>query len=147
MYPQLVEVIIIKRLREVRESLGIGPRPWAREVGVSLSTAQHNEGGGTLRPATAWRYVPVLRKYGVDPNEVKEIRDSLGKLFFADADPAWVSWTHMMRAWEELTRGLVGTGHAETLRERLAEIEKQVGEEGARQRARDEEKYQQDIDQ
>jgi DNA-binding transcriptional regulator YiaG len=132
----------IRRLGEVREGLGIGQRPWSREVGLNVSTVQHNEGGGALRPATAWKYVPVLRKYGIDPNEVEEIRESLGELFFTDADPAWVAWNHTIRAWEELTRGLVATGHLEHLRERLERIAEERGERGARQRAKDEEEYQ-----
>ena len=133
-------------MRQVRQNLGIGLRPWAREVGVSLSTAQHHEGGGALRVATAWRYVPVLRKYGVDPNEVEEIRDALGEIFFTDVDPAWVAWNHTMRAWEELTRGLVATGHIEHLRERFGRIAEQHGEGGASQRAKDQETYRQSVD-
>jgi transcriptional regulator with XRE-family HTH domain len=136
----------IKTLREVREELGIGPRPFAREARVSVSTLQDTEGGRTPRRATAEKYASVLQKYGVDPNEVEEVAEGLGEYFRLDLDPYWALWTHVMQSWEELSAGLVRAGYAESLRERLGRIEKQVGDEGRRNRERMEAEYDQIVE-
>ena len=136
----------IKKLREVREELGIGPRPFAREARVSVSTLQDTEGGRSPRRVTAEKYAAVLRRYGVDPNEVEEVAEGLGEYFRVDLDPYWALWTHVMQSWEEMTAGLVRAGYAESLRERLGRIEEQVGEEGRRNRQRIEAEYDQVIE-
>lgn len=108
---------------------------------MSVSTLQDTEGGRTPRRATAEKYAAVLRRYGVDPNEVEEVAEGLGEYFRADVDPYWGLWTNVVRSWEELTTGLVRAGHSQTLRERFDRIEKQVGEEGRRNKQQMEEEH------
>jgi transcriptional regulator with XRE-family HTH domain len=117
-------------LKEAREGLGVGLRQLARESGVSVSTLQDTEGGRTPRPQTAMKYAEALRRRGLDPSEVAEIRDALGEVFFVDTEPGVVLLAHAMRAWDELTRGLVRAGHdAEELGVRLRRIAAEHGEE------------------
>lgn len=130
---------ITRKLSEVRESLGIGLRPFAREAGVSVSTLQDTEGGRTPRPQTAWKYAEALRRRGVDPNEVEEIRVALGEVLLIppDAERA-LSWG-ARKAWESLTESLVQAGYIAELKQKLEEIEHEHGEEGRRRREQEEE--------
>ena len=123
-------------MREVREEvLGMGRREFSREVGVPATTVQGNEQGKPPRRQTAWRYAEALRRRGIDPNEVREIRDTLGEIYFVDLDPEALLAQHAVAAWEELTRGLVRAGRTEEeLRELLRRIVEQFGEEGRQAR-------------
>ncbi|MDP9477980.1 MAG: helix-turn-helix transcriptional regulator [Actinomycetota bacterium] len=116
-----------RRLKEVREGLGLGVRQFAGEAGVSTRTLQDTEGGKTPRPQTAKKYADALRQRGVDPNEVQEIRDALGEVFHVDLTPETTMMFAAMDAWSELTRGFVNAGEGEWLEAELRRIRDEEG--------------------
>jgi transcriptional regulator with XRE-family HTH domain len=132
----------MRGLREIREGLGIGLRAFAREAGVSVSTLQDTEGDRTPRPATAWKYAEALRKRGVDPNEVKEIRDALGEVFTI---PHTLEM-EVLGAWELLTNALIRAGEEDSVRRLVDEGVSKYGEEGRRARQRREEVHWQEVE-
>ena len=101
---------------------------------MPVTTLQGTEEGRPSRRQTAMKYARALHARGVDPNEVEEVRASLGEVFLVDPDPEVLLWHHAMRAWEEMTRGLVSAGFAKELRSRFRVIEEEIGEEGERVR-------------
>jgi transcriptional regulator with XRE-family HTH domain len=118
----------------------------ANEAGVSTRTVQDTEGGKPPRRATAEKYAAALRRYGVDPSEVREVAEGLGETFTVDVDPYWGLREHMLRGLREELVGLVRTGNEEAVRQLLEEVVAECGEEGARQRANDEQAYQRLVD-
>ena len=115
---------------------------------MSVSTLQDTEGGRIPRPSTAWKYAEALRRRGADPNEVQEIRDALGEVFFVDLDPYWKLREHTVRSLRENLIGLVRTGMSERdIRRLVDEVVSEYGEEGRRAREKAEQEYWQDINQ
>jgi transcriptional regulator with XRE-family HTH domain len=122
----------VRSLKEVREALRLGVKRFADEAGVSTRTVQDTESGKTPRRATAEKYASVLRRYGVDPSEVREVAEGLGVLFTVVPSPVWQT----RRAWDLLTEALMRQGYASYLRERLDKAEAEYGEEGRQFRER-----------
>jgi predicted transcriptional regulator len=137
---------VTRKLQKVREGLGIGLRQFAREAEVSVSTLHGTEEGRPLRPSTAWKYAKALRKRGVDPNEVTEIRSVLGEVFFVEPDPYWKLQRHLMRSLREHLVALVRTGNEEAVRRLMEEVVTDFGEEGERNRKQMEEAHNQMIE-
>src|SRR5918997_4590766 len=130
-------VIDIRKLREVREGLGIGLREFAREAGVSVSTLQDTETGRRPRKATASKYWQALEKRGADPNQVQELRKVLGDvLFIVKPDPYSRMRNHMLRSLRENAIGLVLNGDEATVRKLIDEVIAECGEEGRKLRER-----------
>ena len=130
-------MIDIRKLREVREALGIGLREFAREAEVSVSTLQDTEGGRRPRRATASKYWQALEKRGADPNQVQELREVLGEvLFIVKPDPYSRMRNHMLRSLRENATGLVLNGDEATVRKLVDEVIAEHGEEGRKLRKR-----------
>lgn len=138
----------IRRIKEAREAIRLSVRRFAEEAGVSTRTLQDHEaeGGRIPRRDVAEKYAAVLRRYGVDPLEVREVAEGLGEVFTVGADPYWRLWLRSMRAWEELTVGFVRDGHIDALREHFEKIEAEYGEEGRRNREQAEAEHQRLVD-
>jgi len=130
-------VIDIKKLEEVRKGLGIGLREFAREAKVSVSTLQDTESGRRPRTATASKYWQALKKRGVDPNQVQELREVLGEvLFFVKPDPYSTMRNHMLRSLRENAVGLVLNGDEAAVRNLVDEVIAEHAEEGRKLRER-----------
>lgn len=129
-------------MKETREGLGVGLRQFAREAGVSVSTLKDTEGGRPVRSATAWKYARALRKRGADPNEVAEIRTTLGEVFIVDPDPYWKLREHALRGLREDLVGLVRTGNEEAVRRLVEEVVAEHGQEGREAKEQAEAEYQ-----
>lgn len=122
--------------------MDIGLRKFAREADVPVTTLQGTEEGKPPRQDTAVKYAKVLRRYGVDPLQVREIREALEEeeVLVVNA-PEIVLSLAAMKSWEALTEGFVRNGYIVELREKLDRIEQEHGEEGRRHREQEEEAH------
>jgi len=136
----------MRPLREVREALGLSIKRFAGEAGVSTRTLQDTEGGKPPRRATAEKYAAALRHYGVNPSEVREIRDALGEVFTVALDPYWKLREHALRGLREYLVGLVRTGNDEAVVALVEEVVAEYGQEGREAREQAAVEYQGFVD-
>lgn len=135
------------KLKEARETVRLSVRRFAEEAGVSTSTLQNHESGKVPRREVAERYAAALRRYGVDPSQIREVAEAMGEVFVLDPDPYWRLRGHVLRGLREDLVGLVRTGNEGTVRNLLDEVVAEYGEEGRRVREQAEAEYRRVVDQ
>lgn len=137
----------MRGLKETREAVRLSVRRFAEEAGVSTRTVQNHESGGTPRRDVAERYAAVLRCYGVDPSQVREVAEALGEVFVVDPNPYWRLRQHALGGLHEDLIGLIRTGNEGAVRDLVDEVAAEYGQEGREARERAEAEYWQGVDQ
>jgi transcriptional regulator with XRE-family HTH domain len=137
----------MRGLKQAREALRLSVRRFAEEAGVSTRTVQNHESGGTPRRDVAERYAAALRRYGVDPSQIREVAEALGEVFVVDAEPYWKLRNHKLRGLREDLIGLIRTGSEEAVRDLVDEVAAEYGQEGREARERAEAEYRREVDQ